>query len=183
MLRSWSRMSSDTAGSPARTRIGPFRGFEALRSDLIDPTIAVHHGRVVKRTGDGAPRRVPQRGGRRALRDRGAKRHGRAQRRRAARPPYRLSDRDSSRRRRRGERRRPDGRRRQYRRAAGGIASRAGICRLRHRPMAGRDKAEHEIIDLGEQSSSRTSPIRARLSRVMEAWRQRTADLSKLGEV
>ena len=26
----------------------------ALRSDLIDPTIAVHHGRTVKRTGDGA---------------------------------------------------------------------------------------------------------------------------------
>ena len=26
----------------------------ALRSDLIDPTISVHHGRVVKRTGDGA---------------------------------------------------------------------------------------------------------------------------------
>jgi TolB-like protein len=26
----------------------------ALRSDLIDPTIAVHHGRVVKRTGDGS---------------------------------------------------------------------------------------------------------------------------------
>src|ERR1700739_2010827 len=25
----------------------------ALRSDLIDPTIAIHHGRVVKRTGDG----------------------------------------------------------------------------------------------------------------------------------
>src|ERR1051326_7892711 len=25
----------------------------ALRSDLLDPTIAVHHGRVVKRTGDG----------------------------------------------------------------------------------------------------------------------------------
>src|SRR6476659_2546366 len=25
----------------------------ALRSDLIDPTITVHHGRVVKRTGDG----------------------------------------------------------------------------------------------------------------------------------
>src|SRR5262249_15575209 len=24
-----------------------------LRSDLIDPTIALHHGRVVKRTGDG----------------------------------------------------------------------------------------------------------------------------------
>ena len=26
----------------------------ALRSDLIDPTLAVHHGRVIKRTGDGA---------------------------------------------------------------------------------------------------------------------------------
>src|ERR1700749_1056021 len=26
----------------------------ALRSDLTDPTIAVHHGRVVKRTGDGS---------------------------------------------------------------------------------------------------------------------------------
>ena len=25
----------------------------ALRSDLIDPTIAVHHGRTVKRAGDG----------------------------------------------------------------------------------------------------------------------------------
>ena len=25
-----------------------------LRSDLIDPTIAAHHGRVVKRTGDGS---------------------------------------------------------------------------------------------------------------------------------
>jgi adenylate cyclase len=25
----------------------------ALRSDLTDPTVAVHHGRVVKRTGDG----------------------------------------------------------------------------------------------------------------------------------
>ena len=28
----------------------------ALRSDLIDPTIAVHHGRIVKRTGDGSIR-------------------------------------------------------------------------------------------------------------------------------
>jgi adenylate cyclase len=26
----------------------------SLRSDLIDPTIAVHHGRIVKRTGDGS---------------------------------------------------------------------------------------------------------------------------------
>jgi adenylate cyclase len=26
----------------------------ALRSDLVDPTIAIHHGRIVKRTGDGS---------------------------------------------------------------------------------------------------------------------------------
>jgi adenylate cyclase len=43
-------MLSGTAGSPGRTRIE----LRALRSDLIDPTIAVHHGRVVKRTGDGS---------------------------------------------------------------------------------------------------------------------------------
>ena len=46
-------MWSATAGSPAPTRIARWRGCAALRSDLIDPTIAVHHGRVVKRTGDG----------------------------------------------------------------------------------------------------------------------------------
>src|SRR6202140_2760342 len=31
-----------------------FSRLRALRSDLINPTIAVHRGRVVKRTGDGA---------------------------------------------------------------------------------------------------------------------------------
>ena len=30
----------------------------ALRSDLIDPTISLHHGRIVKRTGDGRRRVV-----------------------------------------------------------------------------------------------------------------------------
>ena len=28
-------------------------GLRGLRSDLIDPAIAAHHGRIVKRTGDG----------------------------------------------------------------------------------------------------------------------------------
>jgi adenylate cyclase len=51
----------------------------ALRSDLIDPTISVHHGRIVKRTGDGSViefRNVV--GG--ALRTRSAAHNGRAQR-------------------------------------------------------------------------------------------------------
>jgi adenylate cyclase len=42
---------SGTTGSPALTRT---RRLRALRSDLIDPRIAVHHSRIVKRTGDGS---------------------------------------------------------------------------------------------------------------------------------
>jgi adenylate cyclase len=43
----YSRLAgADEEGTLARLR--------ALRSDLIDPAIAVHQGRVVKRTGDGA---------------------------------------------------------------------------------------------------------------------------------
>ena len=42
----YSRLAgADEEGTLARLR--------ALRSDLIDPTIATRHGRVVKRTGDG----------------------------------------------------------------------------------------------------------------------------------
>ena len=33
---------------------GTLSSLRALRSDLIDPTITAHHGRVVKRTGDGS---------------------------------------------------------------------------------------------------------------------------------
>ena len=42
---------SRLAGSDEERTLARLR---ALRSDLIDPTIAVHNGRVVKRTGDGA---------------------------------------------------------------------------------------------------------------------------------
>src|SRR5271155_5562290 len=48
---------SDVVGYSRLTGAGEDRilaRLRALRSDLIDPTIAVHHGRVVKRTGDGA---------------------------------------------------------------------------------------------------------------------------------
>jgi adenylate cyclase len=54
----------------------------ALRSDLMDPMIAVHRGRVVKRTTGSS--RSSARGRRRALRDPSAARHGLAQRRRRA---------------------------------------------------------------------------------------------------
>src|SRR5271163_3858154 len=42
---------SRLAGTDEDRTLSRLRG---LRSDLIDPAIAVHHGRVVKRTGDGA---------------------------------------------------------------------------------------------------------------------------------
>jgi adenylate cyclase len=42
---------SKLAGADEERTLAQLR---ALRSDLIDPTIAIHHGRVVKRTGDGA---------------------------------------------------------------------------------------------------------------------------------
>ena len=91
-----------------------------LRSDLIDPTIAVHNGRVVKRTGDG--NLVEFRSVVDAVRcaievqdamvERNAGSGGRSS--------HRVQDRHSLGRRRRGSRRRPDGRQRQYRRAARG---------------------------------------------------------------
>ena len=42
---------SRLAGSDEDRTLARLRG---LRSDLIDPAIAAHHGRVVKRTGDGS---------------------------------------------------------------------------------------------------------------------------------
>jgi hypothetical protein len=45
-------MWSVSVALPARTKIAPWHGFELCAANLIDPTIAVHNGRVFKRTGD-----------------------------------------------------------------------------------------------------------------------------------
>ena len=90
----------------------------ALRSDLIDPTIAVHHGRIVKRTGDGSLTEF------RSVIDAVCcaieVQNGLIERNAGVPPERRIEFRVgiTSGRRRRGERRRSDGRRRQYRRAA-----------------------------------------------------------------
>ncbi|HWX26664.1 MAG TPA: hypothetical protein VNZ53_04400 [Steroidobacteraceae bacterium] len=42
---------SRLAGADEERTLARLRG---LRSDLIDPAIAAHHGRTVKRTGDGS---------------------------------------------------------------------------------------------------------------------------------
>ena len=91
-----------------------------LRSDLIDPTIAVHHGRIIKRTGDGSV--IEFRSVVDAVRCAIEVQSGLVERN-AGLPPrkaHRVSGRHPSRRRGRGDRRRPHGRRGQYRRAAGG---------------------------------------------------------------
>jgi class 3 adenylate cyclase len=49
-----------------------------LRSDLIDPTIAVHHGRVRQAHWRRSDHRIPQCRGRCPLRDRNPEQHGRA---------------------------------------------------------------------------------------------------------
>jgi adenylate cyclase len=66
---------SRLAGADEDRTLARLRG---LRSDLIDPAIAAHRGRIVKRTGDGSI--IEFRSGRcGSLRDRSADRHGRAQ--------------------------------------------------------------------------------------------------------
>ena len=134
-----------------------------LRSDLIDPTIAVHHGRIVKRTGDGSIiefRSVVDAVNcaievQRAMVERNAEV--------CARQAHRISDRHSSRRRRRGERRRPDGRRRQYRRAAGGrLRSRAAICLSEDAYRQVKGRLDLKVTDLGAtQLKNIAEPIRS----------------------
>ena len=57
---------SQLAGADEDRTLARLRG---LRSALIDPAVAAHHGRVVKRTGRRLDHRVPQCGGCIALRD------------------------------------------------------------------------------------------------------------------
>ena len=60
----------------------------ARLSDLIEPTLAARHGRVIKRTGDGGI--IEFRSVVNALRDRSPELHDRAQRWSARRPTYRI---------------------------------------------------------------------------------------------
>ena len=47
-------MSSATAGLAGADEDRTLSRLRGLRSDLVDPAIDAHHGRVVKRTGDGS---------------------------------------------------------------------------------------------------------------------------------
>jgi adenylate cyclase len=132
-----------------------------LRSDLIDPAIDAHRGRIVKRTGDGSLIEFSQRGRRRALRDRGSDWHGRAQRRAAAEAPHRVSRRHSSWRRRRGGGWRSDGRWRQHRRAPRRDRQSRRDMPLRGRLPPGERQLDMAVADLGPtQLKNIERPIR-----------------------
>ena len=93
--RFWSRISSATAGSRARTRIARFAAAGAAqRSDRSRHRRPPWAQRQANRRRQSD--RISQRGRRRALRDRDAERHGRAQRRPAARATHRVPHRHSS---------------------------------------------------------------------------------------
>ena len=118
MRRSWSADVvgySRLAGADEDRTLARLRG---LRSDLIDPAIAAHHGRIVKRTGDGSI--IEFRSVVDAVRCAIEIQNGLIERNAGVPEDRRIEFRVGihRRRRRRGERRRSDGRRRQYRRAA-----------------------------------------------------------------
>ena len=108
-------MSSATAGWLGRTKTARLARLRALRSDLIDPIIAVHNGRVVKRTGDGAI--VEFRSVVDAVRCAIEVQNGMVERNAGVPPERRIEFRIGIHLGRcsRGKRRRPDGRRRQHR--------------------------------------------------------------------
>ena len=96
----------------------------------------------------------------------GADRHGRAQRRPAARTSYRVSHRHSSRRRCRGSRRRPHGRRRERRGPARRDLRAGSDLFVRRRLPACQVPARLQVADLGPQSLKNIAePMRAYLLR------------------
>ena len=111
-----------------------------LRSDLIDPIISVHHGRVVKRTGDGSI--IEFRSVVDAVRCAVEVQTAMIERNAGVPPEKRIEFRVGIHRGRcsRGERRRPHGRRRQHRRAARGRSPSRGRSVCRRTPTA-RSKA------------------------------------------
>ena len=132
-----------------------------LRSDLIDPAIAAHHGRIVKRTGDGSL--IEFRSVVDAVRCAIEVQNGMVERNagRAAGAPHRVSRRHSSGRRRRGGRRRSDGRWRQYRRASGRHRQARRDLPLRERLLAGQGTAGSRSRSILARLNSRTSSSRS----------------------
>ena len=160
---------SRLAGADEDRTLSRLRG---LRSDLIDPAIAAHHGRIVKRTGDGSL--IEFRSVVDAVRCAIEVQNGMVERN-AGVPPTAASSSasasisaTSSRR-----RRRPDGRRRQYRRAARRHLRAGRDLSFRGRLSAGQGAARSGGHRPRPESSSRTSPSRSGSIRSKSASRRR----------
>ena len=163
---------SRLAGADEDRTLARLRG---LRSDLIDPAIAAHHGRIVKRTGDGSL--IEFRSVVDAVRCAIEVQNGMVERNAGLPPERRIEFRigihlgdvvEES-------RRRSDGRRRQYRRAARGHRQARRDLPLRGRLSAGQGAArsrgqrsrpdptqEHRRADPGLFARSRRSPPQAK---------------------
>ena len=145
---SWLRRRADEDRTLARLR--------GLRSDLIDPAIAAHHGRIVKRTGDGSI--VEFRSVVDAVRCAIEMQNGLIERNAGVpdnrRIEFRVGHR-ACRRRCRGERRRSDGRRgvNVAARLEGDRRPRCGSCLLRGRISASPRQDQRDVAsDLGDHS-------------------------------
>jgi hypothetical protein len=124
---------------------------QGLRNDLIDPAIDAHHGRIVKRTGDGSL--IEFRSVVDAVRCAIEVQNGMVQHNAGCRP----SDASSSAspfigRRRRGGRWRSEGRWRQYRCAAEGHCEARRDLSLRRRLSSGEGQLDLAVCDLGPET-------------------------------
>ena len=142
----------------------PSRAFAAISSTRRSP---LHHGRIVKRTGDGSI--IEFRSVVDAVRCAIEIQNGLIERNAGVPEDWRIEFRVGihRRRRRRGERRRPHGRRRQYRRATRGHREARRDLSFRGRLSAGERRLDLEVTDLGPtQLKNIDEPIRAYLLQV-----------------
>ena len=144
-----------------------------LRSDLIDPLISVHHGRIVKRTGDGSiiEFRSVVDAVRLAIEVQNAMVERNADVPEDRRIVFRIGIHLG--RRRRGERRRPDGRRRQHRRAAGGRLRAGRRSAFPRTPIARSRAGSISRSPISARPNSRTSPSRSGSIRFESAFPRR----------
>ena len=133
----------------ARTRIARWRGCGRCAATSSIPTIAVHHGRIVKRTGDGSL--IEFRSVVDAVRCAIEVQSGMVERNVGLPPERRIEFRVGIHlgRRRRGGRRRSDGRRRQYRRADGRHRAPGAICLSEDAYRQVKGRLDLAVTDLG----------------------------------
>ena len=169
---------SRLAGADEDRTLSRLRG---LRSDLIDPAIAAHHGRIVKRTGDGIL--IEFRSVVDAVRCAIEVQNGMIERNAGLPPERRIEFRvgihlgdvvEES-------RRRSDGRRRQYRRATGGHLPSPARSVCPRTPIVRSRGGSISRSPISARPNSRTSPTRSGSIRLKWARRRRRSPPNRKG--